>query len=80
MRYRRTSGVSDNLAALPLLRLEGKGMSKIVITERQQYWLDHVRAADAFNGTLVEYAKVEGLKVSQPCTENYFFRLSPPIV
>ncbi len=38
-------------------------MSKTVITERQQYWLDHVQAADAFNGTLVEYAKVEGLKV-----------------
>ncbi len=38
-------------------------MSKTVITERQQYWLDHVQAADTFNGTLVEYAKVEGLKV-----------------
>jgi len=38
-------------------------MSKTVITERQQYWLDHVEAADAFNRTLVEYAKVEGLKV-----------------
>ena len=38
-------------------------MSKSVITERQQYWLDHVQAAEAFNGTLVEYAKVEGLKV-----------------
>ncbi len=38
-------------------------MSKAVITERQQYWLDHIRAADAFDGTLVEYAKAEGLKV-----------------
>ncbi len=33
------------------------------ITERQQYWLDHILAADGFNGTLVEYARVEGLKV-----------------
>ncbi|MCP4875826.1 MAG: hypothetical protein GY896_10185 [Gammaproteobacteria bacterium] len=38
-------------------------MSTTDITERQQYWLDRVQAADAFNGTLVEYAKVEGLKV-----------------
>ncbi len=38
-------------------------MSKTVITERQQYWLDHVQAAETFNGTLVEYAEVEGLKV-----------------
>ncbi len=38
-------------------------MSKAVITERQQYWLDHIRAADAFDGTLVEYAKAEGMKV-----------------
>ncbi len=38
-------------------------MSKSDITERQQYWLDHVQAAGAFNGTLVEYAKVEGLTV-----------------
>ncbi len=38
-------------------------MSTTDITERQQHWLDHVKAADAFNGTLVEYAKVEGLKV-----------------
>ncbi len=33
------------------------------ITERQQYWLDHILAADGFNGTLVEYARAEGLKV-----------------
>ena len=38
-------------------------MSKAVITERQQYWLDHIRAADAFDGSLVEYAKAEGMKV-----------------
>jgi len=32
-------------------------------TERQQYWLNHIRAADASDGTLVDYAKGEGLKV-----------------
>lgn len=40
-------------------------MSSEVITERQQYWLDHIQAADAFNGTRVEDAKVEGLKVKE---------------
>jgi len=38
-------------------------MSEKAITERQQYWLDHILAGEAFNGTLVEYAGVEGLKV-----------------
>ncbi len=38
-------------------------MGEIAITERQQYWLDHILAAEAFNGTLVEYAGVESLKV-----------------
>ena len=38
-------------------------MSETTITERQQYWLDHIRAANRFEGTLVEYAKGEGLKV-----------------
>ena len=38
-------------------------MSEKAITERQQYWLDHIRAAAAFEGSLVEYAKAEGLKV-----------------
>lgn len=38
-------------------------MGEHTITERQQFWLDHIQAAEAFNGTLVEYAKVEGLKV-----------------
>ncbi len=33
------------------------------ITERQQYWLNHIQAADKFDGTRVEYAKAEGLKV-----------------
>ncbi len=38
-------------------------MSSEAITDRQQHWLDHILAADKFNGSLVEYAKVEGLKV-----------------
>ena len=38
-------------------------MGETAITERQQYWLDHILAAESFNGTLVEYAGVEGLKV-----------------
>jgi hypothetical protein len=27
-------------------------MSDIAITERQQYWLDHIRASSAFDGTV----------------------------
>lgn len=36
-------------------------MSDVTITERQQYWLDHIRAAAAFDGTLAEYARSAGL-------------------
>jgi hypothetical protein len=38
-------------------------MSETVITERQQYWLNHIRSADASEGTLVDYAKAQSLKV-----------------
>jgi len=38
-------------------------MSEQAITQRQQYWLGHIRSADASDGTLVDYAKSEGLKV-----------------
>jgi hypothetical protein len=38
-------------------------MSEKAITERQQYWLNHIRLADASGGTLVDYANSEGLKV-----------------
>ena len=31
-------------------------MAEIEITACQQYWLDHIRAADAGDGTLVEIA------------------------
>src|SRR6056297_1727177 len=37
-------------------------MSAIPITERQQYWLDHIRAAEAFDGSIADYARSEGLK------------------
>ena len=37
-------------------------MSEQTITERQQYWLDHIRAADAFEGSLVKYAKANGIE------------------
>ena len=32
------------------------------ITKRQTYWRDHVLAAAAFNGTIVEYATLHNLK------------------
>ncbi len=38
-------------------------MAKTPITKRQQYWLDQIQAANAFEGTLVDYASAEGLKV-----------------
>ena len=38
-------------------------MAESTITRRQQYWLDHIKAADASDGTLVEYAKAQGMKV-----------------
>lgn len=37
-------------------------MSDVTFTERQQYWLDHVRAAATFDGNLAEYACSAGLK------------------
>lgn len=33
------------------------------ITKRQQYWLDHIKAAEASGGTLVAYASAHKLKV-----------------
>ncbi|MDH3695394.1 MAG: hypothetical protein OER96_12580 [Gammaproteobacteria bacterium] len=34
-----------------------------VMTERQRYWLEHVRAADASDDSTVAYAHAQGLKV-----------------
>lgn len=36
-------------------------MSESTITERQQYWLDQIRAANAFEGSIADYARAEGL-------------------
>mgnify|MGYP001821787157 FL=1 len=37
-------------------------MSDTPFTERQQYWLDHIQAADDFDGSIADYARSEGLK------------------
>lgn len=37
-------------------------MSQSRITERQQYWRDHVLAAAQYDGSIVEYATVNNLK------------------
>jgi len=37
-------------------------MADSLITERQRYWRDHVLAAAASDGTIVEYAKANNLK------------------
>jgi len=47
-------------------------MSDTPITQRQQYWLDHIRAAEDFEGSIADYARSEGLKpkelyLSTPC-------------
>jgi hypothetical protein len=36
-------------------------MSEATITERQQHWLDHIKAADDFDGSVADYARAEGL-------------------
>ena len=36
-------------------------MSDTEITERQQYWLDHIRAAEAHEESIAAYARAEGL-------------------
>lgn len=37
-------------------------MPQAQITERQRYWRDHVLAAAAYNGSIVEYAAANNLK------------------
>lgn len=37
-------------------------MSETAITECQQHWLDHIQAAEAFDGSIADYARSEGLK------------------
>ena len=38
-------------------------MPQAQITERQQYWRDHVLAAAAYDGSIVEYAAANKLKI-----------------
>lgn len=44
-----------------MLCLEEQAMSDVAITERQQYWFDHIRAGESFDGSLAEYERSEGL-------------------
>ena len=37
-------------------------MADTPITERQKFWRDHVLAAAAYDGTIVEYAEANNLK------------------
>jgi hypothetical protein len=37
-------------------------MNETPITEQQQYWLDHIQAAEAFDGSIADYARAEGLE------------------
>lgn len=32
------------------------------ITERHQFWLVHIKAGEAFDGSLADYARSEGLR------------------
>ena len=36
-------------------------MSETTMTERQQYWLDHVQAANVFDGSVADYARAHDL-------------------
>ena len=36
-------------------------MIDTLITERQQYWLDHINAAYAYDGSVADYARSECL-------------------
>ena len=37
-------------------------MSDTPITERQQHWLDHIQAAEAFDGSIADYARYCGYR------------------
>jgi hypothetical protein len=45
-------------------------MGDTPITKRQQHWLDHIRAADAFDGSIADYARSEGLKPKELCLHH----------
>ena len=42
-------------------------MADTPITERQKFWRDHVLAAAAFDGTILEYAESNNLKTKDIC-------------
>lgn len=39
------------------------GKDDAILTERQQYWLKHIRACDASGQTTIDYAREHGIKV-----------------
>ena len=39
------------------------GKDDVNLTERQHYWLKHIRACDAAGQTTIEYAREHGIKV-----------------
>jgi hypothetical protein len=46
-------------------------MSDAPVTERQQYRLDHIRSAEAFDGSIADYARTEGLKRKELFLETH---------
>lgn len=40
-------------------------MTNLDMAERQQYWLEHVRAAEASEGTQADYARANGIKTRE---------------
>jgi len=40
-----------------------EGIKEAALTERQQYWLKHIRACDGAGQTSVDYARAHGLNV-----------------
>jgi hypothetical protein len=36
-------------------------MREATITEQQRHWLNHIKAADAFDGSVADYVRAEGL-------------------
>lgn len=65
------------------------------VTDRQQYWLNHLKSAEANDGTLVDYAKAHQLKpkdlyqwktrliqrgaLPDPAKPSGFVRVSSPV-
>jgi hypothetical protein len=39
------------------------GINNTFLTERQQYWLKHIRACDVSGQTTIDYAREHGIKV-----------------